>query len=182
MSVSLAAALVGSYGLQAVIDDNVAIYITDNTPNAESRYRARFYLDPNSIPMLSGEDFYLLYGLSGSAPVARVKLIWASGSYQLMVSVLSDSATWTSSGTYNISDAQHFIEVDWQAASGAGANNGSLTLWVDGVQRTSLTGVDNDTHRIDVVRLGAVAGLETGTRGTIYLDAFESRRLTYVGP
>ncbi len=41
---------------------------------------------------------------------------------------------------------------------------------------------DNDTRRIDRVRLGAVAGIDTGTRGTYYFDAFESRRQTAIGP
>ena len=39
-----------------------------------------------------------------------------------------------------------------------------------------------DTWRIERARLGAVAGIDTGTRGTIYFDAFESRRQSYIGP
>ena len=31
------------------------------------------------------------------------------------------------------------------------------------------------------MRLGSVAGIEPGTHGTYFLDAFESRRLTHVG-
>ncbi|HZM20889.1 MAG TPA: right-handed parallel beta-helix repeat-containing protein, partial [Anaerolineales bacterium] len=46
LSVSTMAALIGSQGMQAVIDDNTTIYATDDTPNAEPRYRARFYFDP----------------------------------------------------------------------------------------------------------------------------------------
>jgi hypothetical protein len=72
--------------------------------------------------------------------------------------------------------------LDWQAATAAGANNGSLTFWIDGNPVTGLTGVSNDTRRVERVRLGPVSGLDTGTRGTYYLDAFESRRLTYIGP
>jgi hypothetical protein len=30
--------------------------------------------------------------------------------------------------------------------------------------------------------LGAVAGIDSGTRGTIFFDAFESRRQSYIGP
>jgi hypothetical protein len=29
--------------------------------------------------------------------------------------------------------------------------------------------------------LGAISGLDSGTRGTYYFDAFESRRQTYIG-
>ncbi len=41
--------------------------------------------------------------------------------------------------------------------------------------------IDNDTRRVDYAQLGAVAGVDTGTRGAYYLDAFESRRQTYIG-
>ena len=55
-------------------------------------------------------------------------------------------------------------------------------LWIDAVQRANLTGVDNDTRRIDRSQLGAVSGIDSGTRGTYYFDAFESHRQTYIGP
>ena len=68
------------------------------------------------------------------------------------------------------------------AAAGAGANNGGVALWIDGVQRGSLSGLDNDTRRIERVRLGAASSVDAGTIGTYYLDSFESRRQTYIGP
>jgi hypothetical protein len=85
-------------------------------------------------------------------------------------------------GWFMISDAPHFIEFDWRASTGPGLNNGSLSLWIDGVQLANLTGVDNDTRRMDRVRLGAVAGMDSGTSGTYFFDAFESRRESYIGP
>jgi len=51
LSVSTSAALVGTNGMQALLDDNVSIFVTDWTPSNEPRYRARFYFDPNSIPL-----------------------------------------------------------------------------------------------------------------------------------
>jgi hypothetical protein len=78
--------------------------------------------------------------------------------------------------------APHSIELDWRAATGAGANNGGLTLWIDGSQKADITGIDNDTRRIDRVQWGATTGLDTGTRGAYYFDVFESRRQTYIGP
>jgi hypothetical protein len=73
------------------------------------------------------------------------------------------------------------MEPDWSASTAAGANNVSPTLWIDGTQKASITGMDNDTRQIESVRLGAVTGIDTGIRGTIYFDAFESRRQTYIG-
>jgi hypothetical protein len=183
MSVSAAAALVGTNGLQAVIDDTNAIYLTDDTPNGELRYRARFYFDPNSISMPSGSAHVIFRGFMGtSTQVVRMEFRNSSGNYQVRAALINDGSTWTNSGWLTISDAPHVIEFDWQAATGAGANNGGLSLWIDGVQQASLGGVDNDTRRVDRVRLGAVAGLDTGTSGTYFFDAFESRRQAYIGP
>ena len=182
LGVSATAALVGSGGMQAVIDDNRTIFVTDDTPSAESRYRARFYFDPNSIPMADGNAHYIFNGFMGtSTAVFRVEFRRLSGNYQLRARLLNDGTSWTSTNWFVLSDATHFIELDWQAATAVGANNGSLTLWIDGIQQANLTSVDNDTRRIDRVRLGAVAGIDTGTRGTYYFDEFESRRET-LGP
>ena len=183
LNAAASAAQFGSFGLRAVIDDNNAIYVTDDSPNAETRYRARFYFDPNSITMSSGNDYYLFYGYSGSSTVVvRIEFRRSSGVYQLRAGLRNDSSSWTSTSWFTISDAYHFIEIDWRASTSSGANNGGLTFWIDGTQRADLTGMDNDTRRIDRVRLGAVSGLNSGTRGTIYFDAFQSRRQTYIGP
>jgi uncharacterized protein YjiK len=183
LSVSPAAALVGRQGMQAVIDDNNAMYVTDDTPNAEPRYRARFYFDPNSVAMAGNNTHFIFRGYSGtSTAVLRVQFRFSSGTYQLRAGLVGDGSTWTNSSWLTISDAPHAIELDWRAATGVGANNGSLTLWIDGTQQALLTGVDNDTRRIDRARLGAVSGIDTGTHGTYYFDSFESHRQTFIGP
>jgi len=180
--VSPAAALNGSYGLQAVINDNNAIYLTDDTPNAESRYRALFYFDPNTISMASNDAHYLFYGYTGTSTVVlRIELRYFGG-YQLRAALRNDASTWTTSNWFGLSDAPHYLELDWRASTSSTARNGSLTFWMDGIQKANLTGVDNDTRQIDRVRMGAVEGLDTHTRGTYFLDKFNSRRQTYIGP
>ncbi|HET6595245.1 MAG TPA: hypothetical protein VFG81_06460 [Anaerolineales bacterium] len=183
LSVSAAAALVGANGLQAVIDDTNSMYLTDDTPNTEPRYRARFYFDPNSVTMSSGAAYFLFRGFLGSSTqVVRVELRFSSGAYQIRAALANDASKWTNTNWFTISDAPHAIEFDWQAATGAGLNNGSLTLWIDGTQQASLSGIDNDTQRIDQIRMGVVAGLDAGTNGAYFFDAFESRRQSYIGP
>jgi hypothetical protein len=111
----------------------------------------------------------------------RVQFRFSNGAYQVRAALRNDASTWTNSAWLTISDVSHFIELDWRAAS-AGANNGGLTLWIDNVERANLSGIDNDTRKIDRVQLGAVNGIDSGTRGTYYIDDFESRRQTYIGP
>jgi hypothetical protein len=187
LSVSSTAALVSTQGMQALINDNNSVFVTDDRPTAEARYRVRFYFDPNSITMASS-DAYLIFlgrtanGTSTGATVLQVELRYSGGKYQIRALISDDGTAFTSSGWFTISDAPHSIELDWRASTAVGANNGGLTLWIDGVQQANVTGIDNDTRRIESVRLGAVSGVDTTTRGTAYFDAFESRRQTYIGP
>ena len=183
LSVSTAAALMGTQGMQAVVDDANTIYVTDDNPNAETRYRARFYFDPNSIAMVSGDTHYIFKGFAGtSTEVLRLEFRYYAGGYQARVALLSDSNTWLNNIWYNITDAPHAFELDWRAATAAGANNGGIAFWIDGILKLDLTGIDNDTWQVDRARLGALTGIDPGTNGVYYFDAFESRRQNYIGP
>ena len=183
LSVNPSATLVGANGLQANINNNTAMYVTDDTPNAEPRYRARFYFDPNSIAMVRAT--LTTFSMATRAPLpsccgsnsASIVPITSFGLERL--TTLGAGATAPGS----LSAMRRTLSRSTgQAATAAGANNGSLALWIDGTLRATLAGVDNDTRRIDRVSLGPVAGIDTGTRGTYYLDAFESRKQTYIGP
>ena len=181
LRVTSGAALKGLKGMRALIDDNRALWVADAGPDQEPAYRARFYFDPNSLTMTNGNSFVLFFGYSGSAPVLRVDLRRSAGLYQVRAMARTDGTGWKGGSWFTTGDKPHYLELSWQAASSPGANNGRLVFWIDGVRRSSLTTIDNDTRRIDTVRLGAVAGLDVGTRGTIFFDAFESRRQSYIG-
>ena len=182
LAVNAASALVGVNGLQAIVDDANSIYVADDRPSIEPRLRARFHFNPNSITMGSGEAFNIFNGFTTTnIAVMRVEFGRSSGPYVIRGSVLNDAGSWVSTTWFTLTDAPHSIEIDWQAAT-SGSNNGGITVWIDGTQQLSLNGVDNDTRRIDRVRLGAVTGVDGGTNGTIFLDAYEARRLAYIGP
>jgi hypothetical protein len=175
LSVKSAAKYAGNYGMQAAIDDNVAIYCTSDQPNAEMHYLASFYFHPNSITMTGGDTHLIFGGYSGTSTlVLRVQFRKYAGAYQVQASLLNDVSTWKATSWYTINNAYHQISMDWRAATGVVDNNGGLTFWVDGNPLPELTGVDNDTRRIDRARLGAVNGIDTGTRGVTYFDEFES--------
>jgi hypothetical protein len=44
-----------------------------------------------------------------------------------------------------------------------------------------LEGLDNSVSAVDLVRLGALS-IKAGASGTLYLDEFESRRASFIGP
>ena len=43
------------------------MYVQDDSPSAETRYRSRFRFDPNSITMTSGNAHHLFYGYAGTS-------------------------------------------------------------------------------------------------------------------
>ena len=77
-----------------MIDDANTIYVRDDSPNAEPRYRVRFYFDPNSISMASGNTHFIFKGFMGTTTeVLRMEFRQSSGAYQLRASLLNDSST-----------------------------------------------------------------------------------------
>lgn len=176
LSVSPNAALAGSYGLQATFNNTTGMYVRDDSPAAEPRYRARFYFTPNSVTMLSGAYAYLLTGHDASNRVILfIQFYRNSAGYQVRVRAYdSVLANYVNTPFIVISNAVHSLEVDW-------ANDGHVTFWVDGIQQANLTGINNNIYTMESVRLG-VPYMSGTMSGAYHIDAFESRRLNYIGP
>jgi hypothetical protein len=177
LSVSVGAALEGSYGLQATFTNTTNMLVRNDAPTAETRYRARFYFNPNSISMATGDNITLFQGLgAGGNIVLSIQFNRSSAGYQLRArSHDSGLGTFVNTPYFTISNAVHTVEVDW-------GNDGHLTFWIDGSQQANLTGINNSIYTVETVRLGAPTMSITGTSGSFYIDAFESRRFTFIGP
>ncbi len=183
LSVSTTVKRVGNYSAQATIDGANIVYLADDRPNAEARYRARFYFHPNNLTMPKNLAHPIFYGVQGgSTSIMRVGLRKSGAKYQLRVGLVNDGTTWKYTSWFTISNTWHAVEIDLQAATNSSAKNGSLTFWLDGVQKAKLTKIDNDTRRVDGVWLGPITGTPPGTRGTYYFDDFVSGRSNYIGP
>ena len=170
-TVAAGAALDGSYGASLVINSLDAFFCTDNTPNSETRYRIGFRLDPNSMTISSTASHIILINTDNSD--LNVQIGYASSSFRVRARTRNDASTTVATSYANLTDAPHTIEVDWQASSAPGANDGSLTLYIDGSSVASQTGIDNDTRRIDITYFGN-AGVNANISGTYYLDDFHS--------
>jgi hypothetical protein len=113
------AAMVEEWGLHALVDDNQPIRVYDERPASESRYRVRFYFDPNGMTTAEGGSHILFFGYSGIGtvrPVLRVEIRFASGKYQVRAGLVNDNITWRSSSWVWIANMAHFLEVEWRAA------------------------------------------------------------------
>jgi hypothetical protein len=183
LSVSPEAAIGGSYGMRAVLDDNRTIFVVDETPGSERAYQVRFYFDPNSISMASGNAHVLFLAMNGSGQASfRTELRSFQGDYQIRDVALQDNGGQIYADWVPLTDGLHFLETRWQAASGTDVSDGTLRLWLDGEPRADISDLDNDTRGVDKVRWGAVSGVDTGTRGTYYFDAFVSTAGRAIGP
>jgi hypothetical protein len=156
----------GQCGLKSAA---TAQFVTDNTPVAETTFRARFYV---------------YTGLSaGTAQVFRANN--TGGTQQIGVTYdftanLLRFATTGGTGTLAVNpNAWYSVELDWSRARtnmivtvrGAGATT-DLT--------TTVTGVGAG-DAVDVAQLGWVSGTGTATTRGIVTDAYESRRSTAIG-
>jgi hypothetical protein len=176
LSVTASSRYWGYFGLKAQIADNNDLYVQNDTPDSETHYRARFYFDPNSITMAAGDMPVIFAGYHDTTQVFCIQLQKAGGVYQVRISMRSDAGTWTYSSWVNITDGWNALEIEWYAA----LNTGSMKLWVDGSEGTTVDSVDNDTLTLTGVRLG-VMSVPTGTRGVVHFDDFESRRFSQIG-
>ncbi|MFZ6029379.1 MAG: hypothetical protein ACOYYS_16835, partial [Chloroflexota bacterium] len=120
--------------------------------------------------------------------IINVKLSAHNGAYYVQLTANNNTtAAGSATGTYLISDAgddhvAHCFEFDWQAASTETAADGSMTFWIDGVQRGSVANMENGSRQIDTVKLGAVGNISTGISGTWLFDDFVSRNAGgYIG-
>ncbi len=181
---SPAAAIAGARGLAAHVDDTGALWVEDDTPDSEARYRVRFSFDPNGFaPAKSKKLVHFFHAVSRQAKQKKLLILQLrrrNGQHELRLKVFRVGGMigtkWRA-----ISDAPHSIEIDWQKATGPGSADGHVQMWIDGTPVAWIGGLDNPARFIDAVRLG-VWKLRPTSSGTLYFDRFVSRRTTYIGP
>jgi hypothetical protein len=181
----LAALKFTSLGLEGVVDDTASLFVQDETPIDEDRYRARFYFDTNGFDPgeASGAHRTRIFIVFEEAPTRRLAAIVLkrqAGAYSLEGRARLDSGLQADTGFFAISPGVHSVELDWKRSSSAIANDGTFQLWIDGVSPSTLTGLANRQSAADFVRLGALS-VKGSANGTLYWDEFESRRITFIG-
>jgi len=174
-----------SAGLQAFVNDTNSLFVQDDTPSAESRYRARFYFDPNGFDPGEAQSHFrtrIFIAFDGSGfRVLTLVLKRQGGAYSIEGRVRLNDGTRADTGFFPITDGPHFFEFDWQRASAPGALDGLFTLRIDNAIVSTLTSLDNDSIPVDFARMGALS-IKTGAAGTLFYDQFESRRQRFIGP
>jgi hypothetical protein len=152
LDVNASAATVGSFGLEVSIDNVNVAYVQDDSPAGETTYAALFRLHPNAVTLPPGDQLTLFTtrDLANSVNPFLIRLRFDSGNYQIQVEYVDDAGT----PFTNILDAPNMIQVEWQAASTPGANDGVILLLINNVSSGSSSTIDNDMLVIDFARWG----------------------------
>lgn len=166
LNVTTAAALVGTYSLQAQGNNiNYVQYNFGTTANpAWSTFDARFYFNPNGNTG-TNQDIFAASTTGNNAfnnnRLFRTRYRWNGGFPQVQIQV----GTGPNTSWVNITNnASNVIEVVWQSGS-------TLQLYVNGVLSQTLTA---GTGSIAAVRLGSVT---SGGNPTLeYFDGFSAKR------
>jgi hypothetical protein len=177
-------------------------YVQDDTPEGETAYAARFYLDPASLGLDEETDrFYHFVGNdAASEAVFRLGVTWdALGEVRLFLEAVDDDGDVVSNEGLDeavlaeVGDPEcqtspgcyQWIEVGWTAATGAGADDGTAYLCVNGLgvgDCKELVGLDTDTRTVDSVRWGVLDVNPGDGGGLLDVDELDSQRAPLVGP
>ncbi|MCZ7652414.1 MAG: S-layer homology domain-containing protein [Thermoanaerobaculia bacterium] len=197
----------GNCGSLVSITDTNAAYVQDNSPASEGTYRVRFYANfdgkssvapPAAAPtvdltMAGGNafDFFVAYdgadvpppGAGGNAIIrAELSQSGADRVITFYARLNSGTASFSHTLTGKALRGWRAIEINWAKATTAGGTDGVLQAWVDGTSVGNLTNLANGNQVVNMVRWGAVDGLDAGTSGTFKIDDFVSQRTGYIGP
>ncbi|HVS64138.1 MAG TPA: hypothetical protein VMT85_11620 [Thermoanaerobaculia bacterium] len=178
-------------------------YLQDDTPDGETVYAARFYLDPAALGLDAASDrfYHFIANDAAGDPVLRLGVTWDpvnGGEVRLFLETFEDGggvvtnenganggeAVLAESGD---SDCQttpgcyQWVEVGWVASSGA--DDGTAYLCVNGLEAgdcKNFAGLDTNTRTVDSVRWGAM-DVTDDLGGRLDVDEFESQRATLIG-
>lgn len=188
LTVEAGAALAGtSYGLRAQVNGRTPLYVEDQTPDDEARYRARFYFDPSAFDASEPLDrrrrtrIFIAYQEAPTVRVLAILLRRAAGQHSVAARVRLNDGSQVSTPFVPITPSEHWVEFEWNRASAPAAADGSFLLWLDGNLAGALTGLANGAGGVDFVRLGALS-VRNGATGVLLFDQFASRELTAIGP
>lgn len=158
-------------------------YLQDNSPEAETTYAVRYYLNPSSMDLGVADRFdqFRAYNAAGQLQF-QIAVKENSGENRIFVEARDGSTFASTEGGNELvlpATDWHAVEVVWSAGTG------SLEVCVDADAARS-TGFcepltfSNGTGQIDYVQWGAI-GVDGTTTGSIDMDDFDSRRAGPIG-
>ena len=144
-------------------------YVQDDSPNAATTYNAEFSVNLDNLGLGSGDELDLFVAYDGDG-IPQLRLTVSAG-VGIVMEVSDDAGGYSSTPGSAVVPGWNTVQLNWEASTSA-----TVSLTVNHGTPAVVSGLDNDTARIESVRLGAVGGTVTATSGTISLDNFISWR------
>lgn len=172
---------------------STGVFVRDNTPAAEARYRAQFLIDNTSAGPMQLTENFKAFGATTDTPsasiadVVKLTVVGVIGGASKNLGVFTPCAAGVGSlctGSVPLAAGVNRVEIDY--VKGA---SGSLKVWVNsGVEASptlTLTGNNSAWGGVDFATLG-VAAASPGFKSNhlnqaIKFDRFDSRRQTFIG-
>ena len=171
----------GDCGLRLDLAGGTQGYLEDATPGtltpAVDQYTARFYLYPGDAELDTSQINIFSVHDSSENQLMGIDLYIDNNQLTISAFAYDDNNFRFDHPGIQLNRGWRAIELQWQAADSPGADNGILSLLVDGEPDSNpVTGLDNDTHTVASARLGVVNGNNVSVSGLLDFDSFTSRR------
>ena len=156
--------------MEALINDNNDLRgIVDQTALGSNEIRYRFYFNTNGITMASGDQFDMV---TSDSILVDTRMTHDGADYQVRF-VYYDNGGYAEGFYVVVTDAEdHYAEVHIERGAAA---DGQVRCWLDGDLKKTWTGITNNEPFDAVTEWWMGAGnIDTGTRGTLYLDEFKA--------
>lgn len=172
VSASADAALAGTdYGILVDIDDTTIDYCSKTTSyDTSGIWRARFYYNGDDVTFGSYNSFTIFRLYNGSfANLFDINLQDDAGTRKLRM-IWRDESGVHADASYTVSAGDHYVEALYKQGNG----DGEFKTWIDGVQKTNRTSLNNDNvstyNGVYLCRVGDVTAPPSGTSGDLYID------------
>jgi hypothetical protein len=163
-------------------------YLQDDTPDGETVYAARFYLDASALGFTNDGDYFEHFVASDAAgePVFKLVVVYDTSvtpEVRLLVQAFEDGGTIVTNSldqaVLPTDGGYDWVEVGWVQGDG----DGTAYLCVNGTgvgECKELAGLDTDTKTVHSVRWGVI-DVNDRLSGQVDVDQFESQRATLIG-
>ena len=169
----------GDYGLKVTLEGFSLAFVEDGSPEAETHYRARFFINTGDVQLSDEDAFDVFAGYDGLGSVQfRLEILKAGGTLFIRGLARLDEGGFEASEPIAVAAGYHLIEMEWMAGDPAGA----MRLWVNEAEPLELSLPGNGSARIEWVRLGSVNGIDPTAAGSLAIDDFVSNQGDPIGP
>ena len=181
-----AAAMNGTnFGLVLDLDGTTSnTFVEDQTPAAETVYRATFWFDPNTLPMGNTDKFVIFLGRhANNNNIFRLQFNYLNGNYRVRLQVKKNNNEWADTRLLGTSGARFMNIGDQPTEITVEFVYGNATVSLARVTANGITHY-KDTYQsanwaVSKVRMGGprMASAQGGPfTGDVYFDEFSSFR------